>query len=47
MELGHALESKPTDVKVEYSPYDKGQLVSCWKCPECGHSETIDLKKLK
>lgn len=38
---GKALDFKDPYIKSEYTCYDKGNLISCLKCPECGYSETI------
>jgi predicted nucleic-acid-binding Zn-ribbon protein len=51
MSVGLALigQEKDPDIRVEYDfrSNEDLELNECWKCPKCGHSETLDnLKKV-
>lgn len=39
LELGQCIDYNDPNLRFEYTPYSKGILVSCYKCPKCGHSE--------
>jgi len=39
LELGKAIDFIDPNIKMEYTPYSKGKLIVCWKCPKCGYSE--------
>lgn len=48
MQTGQAIEQTwtgrpewPGDTIYTMSPGGPGKLIDCWKCGECGHSETI------
>ena len=41
MEIGKSLDFKDQNVRSEFNNYSEGKLIKCWKCPKCGHSETI------
>ena len=40
LEIGKAIDFIDPSLLIEYTPYSKGKLIVCWKCPKCGHSET-------
>jgi len=44
LKLGESVDFVDENIKTEYTHYSEGKLVRCWKCPQCGHSESLQEK---
>lgn len=40
--IGESIDYFDPNIRVEFNYFSKGNLIKCWKCPNCGYSEDLN-----